>query len=69
MMAPLWDTSWHRRVTPLKVTETMPYRDVLEDRIRNAPQYIMAFQQENPAPGAPTVMVRSRFACVGCHQR
>ena len=45
------------------------YREVLEDRIRNAPQYVVAFQQENPAPGAPTLMVRSRFACVGCHQR
>jgi hypothetical protein len=46
-----------------------PYKEVLEDRIRNAQQYVMAFQQENPAPGTPALMVRSRFACVGCHQR
>jgi hypothetical protein len=45
------------------------YRDVLEDRIRNATENVTAFQQDNPPPGAPTIMLRSRFACVGCHQR
>jgi hypothetical protein len=48
---------------------TWAYRDVLEGRIRNATQNTAAFREDNPAPGAPTVMVRSRFACVGCHQR
>jgi hypothetical protein len=48
---------------------TWAYRGVLEDRIRDATQNVAAFQQDSPAPGAPTVMVRSRFACVGCHQR
>jgi hypothetical protein len=48
---------------------TWAYREVLEDRIRNATQNVAAFQLDNPAPGAPTVMVRSRFACVSCHQR
>jgi len=48
---------------------TWAYKDVLEDRIGNASRYVDVFRQENPAPGAPTIMVRSRFACVGCHQR
>lgn len=48
---------------------TWAYKDVLEDRIGNAARYVDVFRQENPAPGAPTIMVRSRFACVGCHQR
>ena len=45
------------------------YQDVLEDRIRNAARYVDVFRQENPPPGAPTIMVRSRFSCTGCHQR
>ena len=46
-----------------------PYRDVLEDRIRNAARYVDAFRRENPSPEAPTIMVRSPFSCTGCHQR
>ena len=46
-----------------------PFRDVLEDRIANAARYADAFRQDNPSPGAPTIMVRSRFSCMGCHQR
>jgi hypothetical protein len=46
-----------------------PYRDVLEERIANAPQYVVAFQQDPPAARGPALMVRSRFACVGCHQQ
>ena len=30
---------------------------------------VAAFRAANPAPGAPRIMVASRFACVGCHQR
>jgi len=46
-----------------------PYRDVLEDRIRTAATSVEAFRQENPAPGAPTMLARSRYACMACHQR
>ena len=45
-----------------------PYRNVLEDRIRNAAGNVDAFRQEDPEVGAPTIMLRSRFACMGCHQ-
>jgi hypothetical protein len=44
------------------------YRDVLEDRVRNAAAYVAAFRQEKPAPGAPRIMGQSRFACMACHQ-
>src|SRR5712692_760570 len=44
------------------------YRDVLEDRVRNAAAYVAAFRQEKPAPCAPRIMGQSRFACMACHQ-
>jgi hypothetical protein len=46
-----------------------PYREVLDDRITNATHNVEAFRQANPAPGAPTMMVRSRYACMACHQQ
>jgi hypothetical protein len=46
-----------------------PYRAVLEERIVNAKRNVEAFRRAETAPGAPTVMVASAFACVGCHQR
>ena len=48
---------------------TWPYKGMLERRLREAPQQVEAFRQANPAPGAPTTMGRSAFACMGCHQR
>jgi hypothetical protein len=47
---------------------TWPYRHVLEDRMANAERYVETFRLPDPAPGAPTIMVRSRFACMACHQ-
>ena len=44
------------------------YRDVLEDRLRNAAAYVEPFRQDKPAPGAPRIMGQSRFACMACHQ-
>ena len=29
---------------------------------------VEAFRRAEPAPGAPTLMVRSAFACMACHQ-
>jgi hypothetical protein len=48
---------------------TWPYRDVLEARITNAASNVEAFRRPEAPPGAPTMMVRSRYACVGCHQQ
>ncbi len=48
---------------------TWPYRDVLEDRMRNAARYVELFRATAPAPEAPAIMFHSRFACVACHQR
>lgn len=48
---------------------TWPYKDVIEDRLRNAPRYVKVFRAARPDPGGPTIMVSSRFACMGCHQR
>ena len=46
-----------------------PYKNVLEDRIRNAATNVDSFRQEDSEAGAPAIMLRSRFACMGCHQR
>jgi len=45
-----------------------PYRAVLEARIAGAAANVEAFRKSDPAPGAPTLMVRSPFACTACHQ-
>jgi hypothetical protein len=45
-----------------------PYRAVLETRIRDAAANVHAFRQPEPGPGEPTLMIRSPFACMGCHQ-
>jgi hypothetical protein len=46
--------------------DAWPYKNVLEDRIRNAAANVEAFRQEHPEVGVPTIMVRSPFACMGC---
>jgi hypothetical protein len=46
-----------------------PYRSVLEARIRDAQQNVEAFRRTAPGPDATTLMVRSTFACMGCHQQ
>jgi hypothetical protein len=48
---------------------TWSYKGVLEDRIENAGRYVEVFRRDPPAPGAPAIMGRSRFACMGCHQQ
>lgn len=47
---------------------TWRYRAVLEERIANAVKNVEAFRKTEPAPDAATLMVRSTFACMGCHQ-
>jgi hypothetical protein len=46
-----------------------PYRAVLEARIRDAATNVEAFRRTEPGPDATTLMVRSTFACMGCHQQ
>ena len=46
---------------------TWPYRSVLEERVRRAPENVAVFNAAGPA-AAPDVMIRSAFACVACHQ-
>lgn len=49
--------------------ETWPYKAVLDARIRGAAKNVAAFRRPEPAPDGPALMVRSSFACTGCHQR
>jgi hypothetical protein len=46
-----------------------PYRNLLDDRIANAVRNVDAFRRRDAAPGAPTMMIHSRYACMGCHER
>jgi hypothetical protein len=45
-----------------------PYKAVLEARIRDAAKNVEAFRRTGPGPDAATLMGRSTFACMGCHQ-
>jgi hypothetical protein len=48
-----------------------PYRDVVEQRIREAEANVTAFNAA-PAPGGKNVtpmMIGSNAACMACHQR
>ena len=48
------------------------FKDILEDRIKNAEHNVAEFRRELPkggaAPNQPTNMFQSRFACMACHQ-
>ena len=55
------------RLTPAHAT--WPYRHVLDERIAGAARNVEAFRRPDPPSGGPTIMVRSRYACVGCHQQ
>ena len=48
---------------------TWPYRAVLEERIARATSNVEPFRRTDPSPGSATLMVRSPFACMACHQR
>lgn len=59
----------YRNATLVREYPTWPYRDVLEARLRDADANVAAFRAGASATGAPRIMLESRFACVGCHQR
>jgi len=48
---------------------TWPYRDALERRIADAAANVEAFRSADPPASGATMMVRSRYACMGCHQQ
>lgn len=45
-----------------------PYKAALEARIRDAAKNVEPFCRTEPGPDATTLMGRSTFACMGCHQ-
>ncbi len=46
------------------------FREVLETRILQAEQNVIAFRRTDSARGSESsIMLRSRFACVACHQK
>ena len=48
-----------------------PYRDILEQRIRDAQANVAAFNAQTP-PGkkaSAPMMVSSGYACMACHQQ
>ena len=47
---------------------TWPYKDALERRIADAASNVAAFRRADPPADGLTMMIRSRYACVGCHQ-
>jgi hypothetical protein len=47
---------------------TWPYKAVLEERIAAAEANVEVFRRLDAAPGGPAMMVRSRYACMACHQ-
>ena len=46
-----------------------PYRSVLEARIVDAARNVAVFREKEPPAEAPRMMVRSSYACMGCHQQ
>jgi hypothetical protein len=46
-----------------------PYRNLVDDRIANATRNVEAFRRRPTPPDGPTMMVQSRYACMGCHER
>jgi hypothetical protein len=52
-----------------KTYQQWPFKDVLEDRIVNAEQYVTLFREPQPGEKTRTMMIISTFACTGCHQK
>jgi hypothetical protein len=48
---------------------TWPYRHLLDARIADAARNVEVFRRADARAGGPTIMVRSRYACMGCHQQ
>ena len=48
---------------------TWPYKGLLDDRIANATPERGGLPAPGPTAEGPTMMVRSRYSCMGCHQQ
>jgi hypothetical protein len=48
---------------------TWPYRHLLDERIAGAERNVEVFRRPEASPDGPTMMIRSRYACMGCHQQ
>jgi hypothetical protein len=48
---------------------TRPYTGVLDDRIANAARNVETFRRQDAPADRPAMMVRSRYACMACHQQ
>lgn len=46
-----------------------PFKEALERRIADARRNVDAFRQPDGASGQTAMMVRSTYACMGCHQQ
>jgi hypothetical protein len=46
-----------------------PFRSVLEDRMAQAEQNVELFRNAPPGEKTRTIMIKSTFACVACHQQ
>jgi hypothetical protein len=59
----------YRNATHAREYPGWRYKAVLEERIVNAAKNVEAFRRPEPGPDSATLMVRSTFACMGCHQQ
>ena len=61
----------YRHAQATRSYSSWPFRDVLEERIRDAERNVSTFRRgtidERPT-GEPAIMLRSPFACTACHQ-
>ena len=53
----------------LSTLVTTESADALERRITEAGANVDVFRRADPPASGPTMMVRSPYACVGCHQQ
>jgi len=59
----------YRNATYTPEYAAWPYRKMLEDRMQNAASNVEAFRKGGSTSDDTRLMVQTRFACMGCHQR
>lgn len=52
-----------------KTYASWPFKSVLEDRMAQAEQNVELFRSAPPGEKTRTIMIKSTFACVACHQQ
>jgi hypothetical protein len=61
----------YRHAQAMRSYSSWPFRNVLEERIRDAERNVSIFRRgtiDGRPTGDPAIMVRSSFACTACHQ-